>query len=176
MDIKNIYLAVKRRTGMGKDELLQKTKDRDRLFARRLFIALMKAEGCTYSSIARELGQDHTTVIHAFKQSQISAQITKIVQDVRSEKEYWNAASLSPQVQFLSKGIYANIYTVYGSKCVVCSFDEVVEVHHIVPRREGGSDDPDNVVVLCPNHHALADRGMLQIRGIHIEKSLSTPL
>lgn len=35
------------------------------------------------------------------------------------------------------------------------------EVHHIVQRAEGGSNDPSNLVVLCPNHHRQADAGAI---------------
>lgn len=31
-------------------------------------------------------------------------------------------------------------------------------VHHIVPRREGGPNEPSNLMVLCPNCHEKADR------------------
>ena len=51
-----------------------------------------------------------------------------------------------------------------GGKCVICGFDVVVEVHHIKPRKRGGgggTDDLDNLVTLCPNHHTMADRGLL---------------
>ncbi|WP_079977819.1 HNH endonuclease [Halanaeroarchaeum sulfurireducens] len=34
-----------------------------------------------------------------------------------------------------------------------------LEVHHIEPRSEGGSNEPDNLIVLCPNHHRQADKG-----------------
>lgn len=34
-----------------------------------------------------------------------------------------------------------------------------LEVHHIEPRSEGGSNDPSNLIVLCPNHHRQADAG-----------------
>jgi hypothetical protein len=33
-----------------------------------------------------------------------------------------------------------------------------LEVHHIVPRREGGPNEPENLIVLCPNCHENADR------------------
>lgn len=33
------------------------------------------------------------------------------------------------------------------------------EVHHIEPRSEGGSNDPSNLIVLCPTCHRKADRG-----------------
>ena len=47
-------------------------------------------------------------------------------------------------------------------KCEWC--DEQIdnpEVHHIVPRREGGPNEPTNLIVLCPNHHRDADAGAL---------------
>lgn len=34
--------------------------------------------------------------------------------------------------------------------------------HHIVPRHVGGSDDPSNLIVLCPNCHTAAHRLVYQ--------------
>ncbi|HZK99691.1 MAG TPA: HNH endonuclease [Caulobacteraceae bacterium] len=34
-----------------------------------------------------------------------------------------------------------------------------VETHHVVPLSEGGRDDPQSVVALCPNHHREAHHG-----------------
>ncbi len=34
------------------------------------------------------------------------------------------------------------------------------EAHHITPVREGGSDELDNLILLCPNHHKMADGGV----------------
>lgn len=42
-----------------------------------------------------------------------------------------------------------------GAACRLCGFNECVEVHHIVPVSEGGSNDLSNVVTLCPNHHTM---------------------
>jgi len=48
--------------------------------------------------------------------------------------------------------------------CFICGWSEATcDVHHIVPRRDGGSNDLDNLVILCPNHHRLADQGKLKI-------------
>ena len=49
----------------------------------------------------------------------------------------------------------------YGSVCSICGFSLVVEVHHIVPRSRGGGNHDDNLIPLCPNHHAMAHAGML---------------
>lgn len=35
------------------------------------------------------------------------------------------------------------------------------DVHHITPRNEGGANSPDNLIVLCPNCHRKADRGVM---------------
>jgi 5-methylcytosine-specific restriction endonuclease McrA len=48
-----------------------------------------------------------------------------------------------------------------GSRCRVCGFDTLVEVHHIIARRHGGPDTLDNLITLCPNHHTMADRGQI---------------
>ena len=53
-----------------------------------------------------------------------------------------------------------------GNACEVCGWGswEVrglpttmgVEMHHILPVFLGGDNSPDNAILLCPNHHALA--------------------
>lgn len=44
-------------------------------------------------------------------------------------------------------------------KCCICGWDEEsIDIHHIIPRRMGGTDLHDNLTPLCPNHHRLADR------------------
>lgn len=48
-----------------------------------------------------------------------------------------------------------------GAACRICGFALLSEVHHIVPKREGGSDDPSNLITLCPTHHEMADRDMI---------------
>jgi hypothetical protein len=49
----------------------------------------------------------------------------------------------------------------YPPVCMICGFDVVVSVHHVLARRHGGGNDPENLAVLCPNHHAMADRGLI---------------
>lgn len=49
----------------------------------------------------------------------------------------------------------------YGKQCMICGYDLSVDVHHITPKREGGKNDSGNIIVLCPNHHAMADKGII---------------
>jgi hypothetical protein len=38
--------------------------------------------------------------------------------------------------------------------CVLCGWDKsICDIHHIIPRRDGGSDDMNNLIGVCPNCH-----------------------
>jgi hypothetical protein len=52
-------------------------------------------------------------------------------------------------------------FRVYPRRCMICGFEDAVDVHHVVGRRHQGSNDPSNLAVLCPNHHRLADQGRI---------------
>lgn len=54
----------------------------------------------------------------------------------------------------------------YGKVCAVCGFPHFIEVHHIVHRAKGGSDDVSNLIPLCPNHHGMAHAGMLSNKAL----------
>ena len=41
----------------------------------------------------------------------------------------------------------------YDKKCVICGFDKIVTVHHIDENHS--NNKPENLVVLCPNHHEM---------------------
>jgi hypothetical protein len=54
-----------------------------------------------------------------------------------------------------------------GWRCTApgCTSREV-EVHHIVYRSHGGSDDPANLTSLCPFHHRMGEHGgLLKVTG-----------
>jgi 5-methylcytosine-specific restriction endonuclease McrA len=54
-----------------------------------------------------------------------------------------------------------------GGRCVVpgCRQGVFIDVHHVVPRSEGGNHDPDTLVVLCSAHHRALHRGQLLVEG-----------
>jgi 5-methylcytosine-specific restriction endonuclease McrA len=39
-------------------------------------------------------------------------------------------------------------------QCTECGATQDLEVHHIVPRRLGGPDDPSNLITLCAACHS----------------------
>ena len=49
-------------------------------------------------------------------------------------------------------------------RCRKCRSRMHLEVHHIVQRRDGGSDRPDNLVTLCHDCHAALHRGEFTLR------------
>lgn len=50
--------------------------------------------------------------------------------------------------------------------CVICGFNLAVDVHHITPRHKGGMNEFSNLITLCPNHHKLADLGIISIEHL----------
>jgi len=58
----------------------------------------------------------------------------------------------------------------YGKDCAICGYSLHIEVHHITPYKEGGNHELDNLMVLCPNCHALVTR-----KRIILEKRRDLP-
>jgi len=46
-----------------------------------------------------------------------------------------------------------DLYEKVTSKCVICGFDKIVDLHHLDENKKNTS--PDNMVGLCPNHHKM---------------------
>lgn len=57
-----------------------------------------------------------------------------------------------------------NIRLLYKGKCAICSLQaRLTEAAHIIPVSDYGSDEIDNGVLLCRNHHKAYDDGLLGI-------------
>lgn len=51
--------------------------------------------------------------------------------------------------------------TMFPGHCMLCGFDVFVEAHHIHVKSDGGDNRPSNLAVLCPNHHKMAQLGLI---------------
>jgi len=53
----------------------------------------------------------------------------------------------------------------YGNKCELCGYRLIVETHHILPKNKGGLHEINNLMVLCPNCHALITKRHLSLKS-----------
>jgi len=63
-----------------------------------------------------------------------------------------------------------------AGRCYVCGFDyePILETHHILPQKSGGSDEPTNLVRLCPNCHRLTHEYMRRSEAMILAKVRET--
>lgn len=161
--MKDIFDLVEKETGVTKEKLIVEGRHKETVLARALFVEVALKKGYSYPATGRALNRDHTTVMHSHQKHKDSPWIIEVLQ--RNERVFTGTVRLTIKLS----GRYGQLITKFDGKCAVCGFDEIVEVHHITPRHRGGQDNPENLIVLCPNHHALADKGMLNIKDIHIK-------
>lgn len=53
----------------------------------------------------------------------------------------------------------------YGNECELCTYNMAVDTHHIVPKYMGGPHEIDNLMVVCPNCHALITRRQISLNS-----------
>tara|TARA_B100001057_G_scaffold485362_1_gene564971 strand:- start:348 stop:788 length:441 start_codon:yes stop_codon:yes gene_type:complete len=41
------------------------------------------------------------------------------------------------------------------NSCVLCGTTEKLHHHHVIPKAQGGTDNEDNFITLCYDHHAM---------------------
>lgn len=66
------------------------------------------------------------------------------------------------KVRKLNRAIGEGLKRVYRYQCQICGeyigekYDvKLIHTHHIVPFSESMDNDPDNIMVVCPNHHSI---------------------
>lgn len=53
----------------------------------------------------------------------------------------------------------------YGNKCELCGYGLTLDAHHVQPKHDGGPHEIENLMVLCPNCHALFTRRKLKLKN-----------
>ena len=66
------------------------------------------------------------------------------------------------------------VLTEAGYRCAVPTCRQIlaIDLHHIVEVAEGGSNDPTNLLAICPTCHALYHRGTIKRESIAIWKNM----
>lgn len=54
----------------------------------------------------------------------------------------------------ISKYTRRKLEQAWNYECAICGANDYLEAHHIIPREKGGSDDYDNLILLCACCHA----------------------
>lgn len=54
----------------------------------------------------------------------------------------------------------------YGFQGQVCGYNKIIEAHHIVEKVNGGKSTIENGSLLCPNHHAEAHAGLIDLKAL----------
>lgn len=68
---------------------------------------------------------------------------------------------ISEKRNFITKN-KEEILEIFNNRCEVCNFNfkEVLVVHHILPVSDGGTNELENLSVLCPTCHAIVHKLM----------------
>lgn len=56
----------------------------------------------------------------------------------------------------LDKKTRKAVYARDGYRCALCDCTQYIQIHHVIPRGEGGTDHPHNLITLCAACHGLA--------------------
>lgn len=94
-----------------------------------------------------------------------SIKLVKVSESAQKEpvEEKLKNESRSGRVSSLTHDETERIIHRVGTICCYPNCKETIalDVHHIIPRDEGGTNRDNNLIVLCPVHHRLADRGAI---------------
>lgn len=101
--------------------------------------------------------------IHCSSSFTSVSKITKFCSDICCIKHRKNIANSEQIVRKSTLIARVNKSLKSGtSKCFICDWDKTVcDIHHIIPKSKGGSDDFSNITVLCPNCHRLAHKNLI---------------
>lgn len=77
-------------------------------------------------------------------------------------REKLGKAMMIHTIRNLSKRTITKILKRLNLGCSRCGWKETIsDIHHIIHRKKGGSDEHENLVYLCPNCHRLAHDGKI---------------
>jgi len=57
-------------------------------------------------------------------------------------------------------------FNIENKECYFCNYDLIIQLHHIIPKKDGGSDEDWNLLPLCPNHHMLIHHGGFKLEAL----------
>lgn len=111
-----------------------------------------------------------------YKKNKTKADILKDLQNIKySDSE---EVTVHHKTYKRDNKTIAQIKILRDFKCQICSTtiikkdgSKYVEAAHIKPKHQQGRETPDNIILLCPNHHKEFDLGQLEIQ-LHNTKEI----
>lgn len=82
----------------------------------------------------------------------------------------WLLAGADKKAHFIQIKGPRRTALIRGRVCARCGTGDDIEVHHVVPRRVGGTDEPANILPLCGHCHSIIEcitRDLI-VRGIDL--------
>ena len=95
------------------------------------------------SNWAFDMSEQYEDVI--FKRDVRTATFEELREDI-TRKRYTLGVKIPPDV-------------VHIETCYFCDESRVLQKHHIIHRKDGGLNNPENIMLLCPTHHYLIHHG-----------------
>lgn len=171
----SVFEVIAHVTGLPSSELQSNRRTKYVVRVRWLAMALLRRRGLSLAEIGDVLARDHTTVLHGL---QAWSELCR--KEAEWEDLYANALSAldakekseprtrrKKEKKLVTYPLKAPRYfNLYKAECMVCGFNDVVEVHHRLQKGDSQFNDPAFVLVLCPNHHRLLHQGDLFIGDV----------
>lgn len=123
---------------------------------------VLRERGFSYTQIGDIFNKDHSTVMYGLEK--VSGNQSKFTQ-ISRVREILLGTDAPPVLAVNIKRSYKKwqrFYKEKGHACEICNHDDVVEVHHKDPLEPNISE---NIMILCPNHHAMVHKGLISIKG-----------
>ena len=122
-------------------------------------VVTLNANGRSLPEISKTLNVPRTTLNRYLHGAGFS-----VIKHFRNTHIVLRARLLKREV-FNTHGSWKNaLIRKFGHKCAICGYSLIVESHHIISRINGGLMSIKNGVLLCPNHHAEAHAGILNVK------------
>ncbi len=177
--ITSIILTV---YGYTLDDLIRKDRKKYTVEARNAFCFLSrKYLGMSYNDIGSIIKRDHTSVANAVRMFDLKRFLATSKMSEGSIIDAINSPGYQANVS--NNGKWTRLFRERGGICEIpgCDFDDVLEVHHLISRKSGGTDEMNNVIVLCPNHHRMLHSGLLRLNPekfpfLRLPEELSTKI
>ena len=77
--------------------------------------------------------------------------------DCKLQAPHYTDVSYFDNILDVSKRTISKILIRIGAnKCSICGWNEsTCDIHHIIPKSKGGSNDDSNLIIVCPNCHRI---------------------